>query len=154
VLTKLQAALQLAIRQGQENPVDRAIRFLEAALGDVVVIIEKQAVNKDLPSAGREERLQEIREPVETLVRTARATSQVAAVPAWVTQVRSLADEVLESARLIIEDQSTDYTLEEMDEELELLARRGQQIRELLDTSRRDGFAGYLEFEEAQRAVV
>ncbi len=36
VLAKKQAALKTAIRQGRENPVDRAIRILEGALGDVV----------------------------------------------------------------------------------------------------------------------
>jgi hypothetical protein len=39
-----------------------------------------------------------------------------------------LADEVLEAAKQIIEDQSEDYTLEEVDEELEMLAKRGQLV--------------------------
>jgi hypothetical protein len=50
--------------------------------------------------------------------------------------VLSLVDEVLESARQVIEDQSTDYTLEEVDDELELMARHGQRIQELFDTGR------------------
>jgi hypothetical protein len=154
VLAKQQAALRLAIRQGRENPVDRAIRILEAALGDVVVIIEKQAAGVEWPKARRQERLQEIRELVETLVRTARATRRDAADTAWVTHVCSLSDEVLESGRQVIEDQSMDYTLEEVDEELKLLAERSQGIRELLNAGRRDGFAGHPEFEEAQRAVL
>ncbi len=54
VLAKKQAALQLAIRQGRENSVDRAIQILEGALGDVVVIIEAQATEEDGPR--REER--------------------------------------------------------------------------------------------------
>ncbi len=154
VLAKQQAALRLAIRQGQENPVVRAIRILEAALGDVVIIIKKQAAGEEWPAARRQERLQEIQEPVETLVRTARATWRDADDTAWVTHVCSLGDEVLESGRQVIENQSTDYTLEEVDEELELLAGRGQRIRELLDTGRRDGFVGHPEFKEAQRAVL
>jgi hypothetical protein len=68
--------------------------------------------------------------------------------------MQSLADEVLETARQIINDQSTDYTLDEVDEELGLLARRGQQVRELLESGRRDGFSGHPEFEEAQRVVL
>jgi hypothetical protein len=65
VLAKKQAALQLAIRQGRENPVDRAIRILEGALGDVVVIIEAQTKEESWPAARRQERLQQIRKPVE-----------------------------------------------------------------------------------------
>jgi hypothetical protein len=80
VLAKRQAALQLAIRQGRENPVDRAIRILEAALGDVVFVIKRQAAEEDWPPARRKEHLLEIREPVETLVRTARATRRDTAV--------------------------------------------------------------------------
>ncbi len=68
--------------------------------------------------------------------------------------MRSLADEVLENARQIIDDQSMDYTVAEVDKELKLLARRSQQIQELLETGRRDGFAGHPEFEEAQWAVL
>ncbi len=119
VLAKKQAALQLAIRQGRENPVDRAIRILEGALGDVVVIVEAQAKEENWPAARRQERLQQIREPVEALVRTARATKQDVAVTVWTDRMRVLADEVLEAAKQIIENQSEDYTLEEADEELE-----------------------------------
>jgi hypothetical protein len=57
VLAKKQAALQTAIKQGRENPVDRAIRILEGALGDVVVIIEAQVMEEGWPSARRLERL-------------------------------------------------------------------------------------------------
>jgi hypothetical protein len=106
VLAKKQAALQLAIRQGRENPVDKAIRILEGALGDVVVIIEAQAKEESWPAARRQERLQQIREPVEALVRTARATKRDAAVTVWTDRMRVLADKVLEAAKQIIEDQS------------------------------------------------
>jgi phytoene/squalene synthetase len=61
--------------------------------------------------------------------------------------VPSLADKVLESARQVIEDQSTDYTLDKVYEELELMARHGWRLWELLDIGKRDGFAGHLEFE-------
>jgi hypothetical protein len=108
VLAKRQAALQLAIRQGRENPVDRAIRILGGALGDVVVIIEAQAKEESRPAARRQERLQQVREPVEALVRTARATKRDATVTAWTDRMRVLADEVLEVATQIIEDQSED----------------------------------------------
>jgi hypothetical protein len=146
--------MQLAIRQGLENPVDRAIHILEAALGDVIVIIERQAAKKEWPSARRQERLLKIREPVEALAWTARAARRDTTITAGVTQMCSLADEVLESARQVIDDQSTDYTLDEVDEELELMARRGQRLRELLANGKRDGFTGHPEFEEAQRAVL
>ncbi len=154
VLAKKQAALQLAIRQGRENPVDRAIRILKGALGDVVVIIEAQAKEENWPAARRQERLQQIREPVEALVRTAKATKRDAAVTIWTERMRVLADEVLEAAKTIIDDQSEDYTLEEVDEELAMLAKRGQQVRDHLEAGRRDGFEGHPEFEQAQRAVL
>jgi hypothetical protein len=132
VLAKKQVALQFAIRQGRENPVDRAIRILEGALGDVVVIIEAQATEEDWPAARRQERL----------VRTARATKRDAAVSAWANWMRPLEDEVLEAAKQIIEDQSEDYTLDEVDdEELDMLTKHGQQVREHLEAGRRDGMA-------------
>jgi hypothetical protein len=120
----------------------------------VVVIIEAQAKEESWPAARRQERLQQIREPVEALVRTARATKRDAAVTAWTDRMRVLADEVLEAAKQIIEDQSEDYTLEEADEELEMLAKQGQLVRDHLEAGRRDGFAGHPGFEQAQQAVL
>jgi hypothetical protein len=154
VLAKRQAALQLAIRQGRENPVNRAIRILEGALGDVVVIIEAQVTEEDWPAARRQERLRQVREPVKALVRTARATKRDAAVTVWTDRMRVLADEVLEAAKQIIDDQSEDYILEEVDEELDMLTKRGQQVRDHLEAGRRDGFDGHPEFEQVQRAVL
>ncbi len=72
----------------------------------------------------------------------------------WTDRIPVLADEVLEAAKQIIEDQSKDYTLEEVDEELEMLAKRGQLVRDHLEAGRRDGFAGHPEFKQAQRAVL
>ncbi len=69
----------------------------------------------------------------------ARDTKRDAAVSAWVKQMWALADEVLETAKQIIEDQSTDYTLDEVDEELDMLTKCGQQVRELLETGKKDG---------------
>jgi hypothetical protein len=61
--------------------VDRAIRILEGALVDVVVIVEAQAKEENWPAARRQEHLQQIREPVEALVRTARATKRTLRSP-------------------------------------------------------------------------
>jgi hypothetical protein len=154
VLAKKQEALQTAIRQGQENPVDRAIRILEGALGDVVILLEAQATEENWPAAQRQERLREVQEPVEALVRMARATMRDAAVSAWIKKMRALADEVMETAKEVIEDQSTKYTLDEIDEELEMLSKRGQQVKELLEAGKKDGFGGHPEFEQAQRSVL
>ncbi len=134
--------------------MDRAIQILEGALGDVVVIVEAQAKEKNWPEARRQERLQQIREPVEALVRTARATKRDSAVTVWTDRMRVLADEVLEAAKQIIDDQSEDYTLDEVDEELAMLAKRGQQVQDHLEAGSKDGFEGHPEFEQAQRAVL
>jgi hypothetical protein len=144
----------LVIRQGRENHVDRAIRILEGALEDVVLIIKAQATEEDWPAARRQERLREVRELVEALVRTAWATKRGAAVSAWTNQMRTLADEVLESTKQIIEDQSEDYTLDKVDEELDMLVKPGQQVREHLESGRRDGFDGHPEFEQVQRGCL
>ncbi len=85
MLAKRQAALQLAMRQGRENPVDRAIRILEMALNDVIIIVEKTADEEEWSLARRQERLQEIREPVETLIRSARNTRRDTAIATLVT---------------------------------------------------------------------
>jgi hypothetical protein len=65
---------------------------------------------------------------VETLIRSARASRRDTAVAVRVTQVRTLAGEVVEGARHVIDDQSTDYTVDEVDEELKLLNKQGQQL--------------------------
>jgi hypothetical protein len=79
--------------------VDRAIRILEGALGDVVIIVKAQVKEENWPAARRQERLQQIHEPVEALVRTARTTKRDAAVTVWTDRMRVLADEVLEAAK-------------------------------------------------------
>ncbi len=58
------------------------------------------------------------------------------------------------TAKKTIEDQSTDYTLDEIDEELDMLSRRGQQVKELLEAGKKDGFGGHPEFKQAQRSVL
>jgi hypothetical protein len=35
-----------------------------------------------------------------------------------------------------------------------MLSKRGQQVRELLETGKKDGFGGHPEFEQVQRAVL
>jgi hypothetical protein len=71
---------------------------------------------------------------------------------ACATQVCTLADEVAEGARHVIDDQSTDYTLFEVDEELQLLSKQGQQLQELLIAGEAAGYAGHAQFEEVQKA--
>jgi hypothetical protein len=71
--------------------------------------------------ARRQEKIEEVCGPVETLIRSARASRRDTAVVIRVTQVRTLAGEVVEGARHVIDDQSTDYTVDEVDEELKLL---------------------------------
>ncbi len=58
------------------------------------------------------------------------------------------------SAGQVIEGQSTDYTLEEVDEALQLLTKHGQWVGELLAAGGEAGFAGPHEFEQVQRAVL
>jgi hypothetical protein len=41
-----------------------------------------------------------------------------------------------------------------VDEELEMLTKHGQQVWDHLEAGRRDGFAGHLEFEQAQQAEL
>jgi hypothetical protein len=50
--------------------------------------------------------------------------------------------------------QSMDYTLDEVDEELQLIAKHGQWLQELLATSREGGFTEHPEFKQAQRSVL
>ncbi len=68
--------------------------------------------------------------------------------------MQALVDEVLETTKEIIKDQSIDYTLDEIDEELDMLSKRGQQIRELLETGQKDGLGSHPDFEQTQRAVL
>jgi hypothetical protein len=71
-----------------------------------------------------------------------------------VTKVSSVGNKVLKSAQQVIDDQSMDYTLDEVDEELQLMTQHSQQLKELIAAGRRDDFAGHPDFEEAQRAVM
>jgi hypothetical protein len=86
------------MRQGRENPVDRAIWILEAALNDIIIIVEKMADEEEWTPARRQERLQEICEQVEALIRSARDIRRDTANATLVAQARSLTDKVVESA--------------------------------------------------------
>jgi hypothetical protein len=50
----------------------------------------------------RQEIISEVRDPVEALIRSARASRRDTAVAAWATQVSTLANEVVEDARYVI----------------------------------------------------
>jgi hypothetical protein len=92
--------------------------------------------------------------PGDTLIRTARASRMDTAVAAWANQVRTLADNVVEGARHVTDDQSMVYTLVEVDKELQLLGKQGQQLQELLATGVAAGYAGHPQFKEVQKAVL
>jgi hypothetical protein len=127
LLAKRQEALQLAMRQGRENSVDRPIGSWKQPS------VTSSALWRRWRTRRRgQERLQEICEPVETLIRLARATRLDTAGVAWVTQVRTLTNPVVESARQMNDDHSTDYTPDEVDEELQLMTKHRQRLRELL----------------------
>ncbi len=91
---------------------------------------------------------------METLIKSARASRRDTAVAAWAPQVLTLSDEVVESARHVIDNQSTDYTLVRVDEELQLLGKQGQQLRELLAARVVASYTGHPQFEEIQKAVL
>jgi hypothetical protein len=55
VLAKRQVSLQLAMQQGRENPVDRAIRIIEATPGNVICIGEKMAAEEEWTPTRRRE---------------------------------------------------------------------------------------------------
>jgi hypothetical protein len=57
--------------------------------------------------------------------------------------VLTLANKVVEGARYVIDDQSTDCTLDEVDEELQLLSKKGQRLWELLAAGGAAGFADH-----------
>ncbi len=73
---------------------------------------------------------------------------------AWATQACTLADEGVEGARHVINDQGTDYSLVEMEEDLQLLTKQGQQLQELLAAGVAAGSAGHAQFEDVQKAVL
>jgi hypothetical protein len=50
LLAKWQAALILALRQGRENPVDRAFQILETALNNVLLTLERMADEEEWTS--------------------------------------------------------------------------------------------------------
>ncbi len=81
---------------GLRNPVDRAIWILETALNEVLLTLERMADEEKWTPARRQEKIKEVSGPVETLIRSVRAPRRDTVVAAWATQVRTLADEVVE----------------------------------------------------------
>jgi hypothetical protein len=84
LLAKRQAALNLAMQQGRENPVDRAIRILETALNDVLLTLDRMADEEEWTLVRKQERVEEVHGPVETLIRSARTSRRDTTIAAWV----------------------------------------------------------------------
>jgi hypothetical protein len=101
-----------------------------SGIGDILQIVEKMTDEEEWSPARRQERLLEIRDPVETMIRAARATQHDTAVPTWATQVQALTDEVVESAQQVIDNQSMDYILEKVDKKLQLMAKHASGHQE------------------------
>jgi hypothetical protein len=74
LLAKRQAALNSALQQGQENPVNRAIWILESALNNVLLTLERMVDEEEWTPARRQEKIEEVLGPVETLIRSARTS--------------------------------------------------------------------------------
>ncbi len=81
---------------GPRKPCQQSHHILESALGDILQIVEKMTDEEEWSQARRQERLLEIHDPAETMIRAARATQH---------------DEVVESAQQVIDSQSMDYIL-------------------------------------------
>jgi hypothetical protein len=111
---------------GPRKPCQQSNDILESALSNILQIVEKMADEEEWSPARRQERLLEIRDPVKTLIRAARATQHDTAVATWATQVRALTDEVVE----VIDNQSMDYTLDKVNKKLQLMAKHGSGHQE------------------------
>jgi hypothetical protein len=81
-LAKWQAALNAALRQGRENPIDIAIRILETALTDVLQTLERMAEDEEWPLAKKLEKIEEVQAHVEALLSTAQASRRDSALAA------------------------------------------------------------------------
>jgi hypothetical protein len=69
-------------------------------------------------------------ELVVSLIMRARGARKDAAIITWANQVADAAEETRISAKGILEENSTNYTMEELNDELEMLHKRGQQLGE------------------------
>jgi hypothetical protein len=97
---------------------------------------------------------QELWEPVEDLLHRAKSSWKDAAIAAWVNQVRVVADEALMTVKMIMEVKSLDYTLEEIEDELRMASKRGQQLGEFLASAILAGFSEHPKFEEIKRVIL
>jgi hypothetical protein len=129
------------------------VQILEAALAEGVGALELTGCEENWPWERTQDRVKKLCDPIEELIKWANSSQRDSALETWVAQVRTIAKDAVWVAKKVLKDQSTNYTVAEIDDKLQVYCDRGQRLSELLVTGWLAGYARHPRFKGAKAAV-
>jgi hypothetical protein len=87
------------------------------------------------------------------LIKLAESSRRDSAVKTWVAQVQAIVKDLVRNTKEVLEDQSTNYTVVKIDNEVQVCSDRGQQLSELLAAGWSASYISQQRFEEVKKAV-
>jgi hypothetical protein len=113
-------------------PVERALWLLVITTAEAEDALQLLAEEVKWSDSKVAEKLKESRAPADHLIETAKKTRKDIAVANRAAKMRSEAKEAAEAAIDLPKEKSTNYAIDEVDDEIRMFEERGQKLAELL----------------------
>jgi hypothetical protein len=82
------------------------------------------------------EKLKDLQAPADHLIKTAKKTQKDPVIADWPAKMRSAVKEATEAAMEVLKERSTNYTIDEVEDDIDVFEERGQGLAELLKVAK------------------
>jgi len=147
-LTNRIKALEKALGEGDNIMMARATRRAKAAWEAAKVALDAAAAGEAWAVETRARRKDELRSPVEDLLRQARERQGAAAIAKWIRQGEEVTTEAKERAEDVVRKYEEDYTVEEVEHLLKRFEEWTWQLEHLLAAGTVSEFSGLPGYED------
>src|SRR5450830_855646 len=154
LLARKVVVLEAAMKTGKDLPVQRALRLAEAAAAVAVAALKEKAAVEGWSGIQIEERQRLMVADLEGLARKVRGNALEVAVAGWAERVKAVAVAAAACAQEVTDEESVDYSREEVDFSIQDLAQQSKDLEQLMAEGRAAQYGGVGLFEEIRVGVV
>src|SRR5450830_952323 len=154
LLARKVVVLEAAMKTGKDLPVQRALRLAEAAAAVAVAALKEKAAVEGWSGDETEERERSMVAELEGLARKVRGDALEVAVASWAERVKAVAVAAAACAQEVTDEESVDYTREEVDFSIQEYAQQSRDLEQLMAEGRAAQYGGVGLFEEIRVGVV
>jgi hypothetical protein len=82
------------------------------------------------------EKLKDLQAPADHLIKTAKKTQKDPVIADWAAKMRSAVKEATKAAMEVLKERSTNYTIDEVEDDIDVFEEQGQGLAELLKVAK------------------